>query len=101
MATLYSLRTSITLLPHEAALALIKDIRAKRRRVREEKAAAFVAKEEAKKVRKKQNTIAQLATSISDMSEEALEAMLIMMKDVMQKLEENNSGTPNDQMPSS
>lgn len=101
MATLYDLRTSITLLPHSDVLALFKDIRAKRRRVREEKALAFAAKAEAKKVRKKQDSVAKIATSLNNMSEEGLEAMLAMMQNLMTQIGETNSGPSDNQVPSS
>ena len=87
MAQLSHLRPSISEVSSESALALIKTIRANRRAVREQRAAAFALKEEARKTRataKKQPKSSIASLSLDTMSADTLEAIIGMLSNMLE-----------------
>jgi hypothetical protein len=99
MAQLRHLRPSLLDLDQEKALALIKTIRSNRRIVREQRAAAFAMKEEARKTRasakKPKSAVDKL--SLDSMSSETLEAIIGLLSNMLEPGETNGEDSVQDE----
>lgn len=99
MAQLRHLRPSLLELDPESALALIKSIRSNRRIVREQRAAAFALKEEARKTRassKKPKTVVD-KLSLDSMSADTLEAIIGLLSNMLEPGETNGEDSVQDE----
>ena len=99
MAQLRHFRPSLLDLSPESALTLIKNIRSNRRIVREQRAAAFALKEEARKTRasskKPKSAVDKL--SLDSMSADTLEAIIGLLSNMLEPGETNGEDSVQDE----